>query len=95
MGYDETTNLKLRKPTIGTVKTEWPGYINGNFDIIDAELATRYKEGDPLSEITLGGVTRSTWPTPGSGSQSMNDTYDNGSVVNVDNTDEGPQAHRG
>jgi len=88
MGYDETTNLKLKKPTIGTSKTDWPGYINGNFDVIDAEMMSRLKRGDPFSEITLGGVTRSTWPSPGSGSQSMDDTYNNGSLVNVDNTDE-------
>ena len=41
-----------------------------------------------FTQITLGGVTRSTWPAAGSGSQSMNDVYDNGSVVNVDNTDQ-------
>ncbi len=114
MGYDETTNLKLKKPTVGTVKTEWPGYINGNFDTLDAEVASRHKSGDTFpenivpdadntrsvgsairrflggffNEITLGGVTRSTWPSPGSGSQSMDDTYNNGSQVDVDNTDE-------
>ncbi len=114
MGYDETTNLKLKKPTVGTVKTEWPGYINGNFDTLDAEVQARHKTGEVFpenitpdadntrsigsairrflggffNEITLGGVTRSTWPSPGSGSQSMDDTYNNGSQVDVDNTDE-------
>ena len=44
--------------------------------------------GGFFNEITLGGVTRSTWPQAGSGSQSMDDVYDNGSVVSVDNTDE-------
>ena len=110
MGYDETTNLKLKKPTLGTSKTEWPGYVNGNFDTIDTEMTNRHKKtedvlpdadntrsigsairrflGGFFNEITLGGVTRSTWPQAGSGSQSMNDVYDNGSVINVDNTDE-------
>lgn len=41
-----------------------------------------------FSQLTLGGVTRSSWPAAGSGSQSMDDVYNNGSVVNVDNTDE-------
>ena len=114
MGYDETANLKLKKLTIGTVKTEWPGYINGNFDTIDGEMANRHKVNADVvpdtdnvrsigsairrflsafvntgifGQITLGGVTRSAWPSPGSGSQSMDDAYNNGSVVNVDNTD--------
>ena len=110
MGYDETTNLKLKKPTLGTSKTEWPGYVNGNFDAIDTEIANRHNKAEDVlpdadntrsigsmirrflggffNEITLGGVTRSTWPQAGSGSQSMDDVYDNGSVINVDNTDE-------
>jgi len=110
MGYDETTNLKLKKPTLGTSKTEWPGYVNGNFDTIDTEMADRHGKAEDVipdmdntrsigsairrflrgffSEITLGGVTRTTWPQAGSGSQSMDDVYGNGSVVNVDNTDE-------
>jgi len=110
MGYDETTNLKLKKPTLGTSKTEWPGYVNGNFDTIDTEVADRHGKAEDVipdrdntrsigsairrflggffNEITLGGVTRTTWPQAGSGSQSMDDVYGNGSVVNVDNTDE-------
>ena len=110
MGYDETTNLKLKKPTLGTSKTEWPGHVNGNFDTIDTEMANHHKKSEDVlpdgdntrsigssirrflggffNEITLGGVTRSTWPQAGSGSQSMDDVYDNGSVINVDNTDE-------
>ncbi len=40
-----------------------------------------------FQQLTLGGVTRTTWPDAGSGSQSMDDVYNNGSVVNVDNTD--------
>jgi len=109
MGYDETTNLKLKKPTIGTSKTEWPGYINGNFDAIDVEMTNRHKVNADIvpdadnsrslgsalrrllngffNQITLGGVTRTTWPSPGSATLSMDDTYNNGSVVVVDNTD--------
>lgn len=40
-----------------------------------------------FNQITLGGVARTTWPTAGSGSQSMDDVYNNGSEVAVDNTD--------
>lgn len=40
-----------------------------------------------FKQLTLGGVTRTTWPSAGSGSQSMDDVYNNGSVVAVDNTD--------
>jgi hypothetical protein len=40
-----------------------------------------------FDQITLGGIARSTWPDPGSGSQSMDDVYNNGSEVAVDNTD--------
>ncbi len=40
-----------------------------------------------FDQITLGGVTRSAWPDAGSGSQSMDDAYNNGSEVAVDNTD--------
>ena len=40
-----------------------------------------------FKQITLGGVTRTSWPSAGSGSQSMDNVYDNGSVVSVDNTD--------
>ncbi|HEY3276405.1 MAG TPA: hypothetical protein VGJ94_07270 [Syntrophorhabdaceae bacterium] len=107
MGYTETPNVKLKKPTPLTPEAEWPGYINGNFDALDAELTNRHKKSEDVipdsdntrsigsmirqffngffSQITLGGVTRTTWPSPGSGSQSMDDTYNNGSVVNVDN----------
>ena len=41
-----------------------------------------------FGQITLGGVTRSTWPAAGSATVGMDDTYNNGSVVNVDDTDE-------
>jgi hypothetical protein len=110
MGYTETTNLKLKKPTALTPETDWPGYITGNFDAIDAEIENSHKKDEDVlpdtdnvrsigsaikkflsgffNEITLGGVTRTTWPAAGSGSQSMDDTYNNGSVVNVDNTNE-------
>ncbi len=40
-----------------------------------------------FKQLTIGGVTRTTWPDAGSGSQSMDNVYDNGSVVVVDNTD--------
>lgn len=40
-----------------------------------------------FNQITLGGVARTTWPAAGSGSQSMDDVYNNGSEVVVDNTD--------
>jgi hypothetical protein len=115
MGYTETTNLKLKKPTALTPETDWPGYITGNFDTIDGAVQNRHKKDEDVlpdtdnvrsigsaikrflsgffssatfSEIILGGVSRTTWPAAGSGSQSMDDTYNNGSVVNVDNTNE-------
>ena len=106
--YTATPNYLLKKPAAGCVKTNWPGYINGNFDIIDTVLGLCLrKDTDPspdadnvrtlgsallrwlngyFNQITLGGITRSAWPSPGSGSQSMDDVYNNGSVIDLDNT---------
>jgi len=36
--------------------------------------------------ITLGGVQRTAWPEAGTGTQSMDDVYNNGTAVAVDNT---------
>ncbi len=77
-----------------TLDTEITNRHAKDEDIVPDVSATR-KIGSALkrfldgffSQITLGGVTRTTWPDAGSGSQSMDDVYNNGSVVNVDNTD--------
>ena len=90
MGFNLTTFLGLKKPTVGTPPTEWPGYINEDLDTMDSEINNRHKKSEDILpntdntrsigsaikrllegyfvNLTLGGVSRNSWPTAVAGS---------------------------
>jgi hypothetical protein len=85
---------------LDTIDTQVENSHKKNADVLPDADATRsigssirrflsgFFSSGVFNEIILGGVSRTAWPSAGSGSQSMDDTYNNGSVINVDNTNE-------